>query len=317
MPAPFFRRLGTALYARPFLLLTLCAVFWAGNAIAGRVSIGHIGPFMLVFLRWMLVLVVLWPIYGGEVRAHWGNVKADLWRVILMGLFGFTVFNALFYYAAYHTSALNLGILQGSMPVFVLVGAFVAYGTRVTILQMLGVAIAILGVIVIATRGNPLAILDIELNKGDLAMVTTCAFYAYYTVALRNRPAMPGAAFFTVLALIASITSLPLVALEIAMNGFQVPTPQGWLVTAYVAIFPSCLAQIFFLRGVDLIGPGRAGIFVNLVPVFAAIMAVVLLHEPFMTFHGLALVLVLAGIALAQQSRPAPTPTARRETQSS
>ena len=80
------------------------------------------------------------------------------------------------------------------------------------------------------------------------------------------------------------------------------PTWQGWLVTLYVAIFPSCLAQLFYLRGVDLIGPGRAGVFVNLVPVFAAILAVALINEPFALFHAVALVLVIGGIWLAQRT---------------
>jgi drug/metabolite transporter (DMT)-like permease len=84
------------------------------------------------------------------------------------------------------------------------------------------------------------------------------------------------------------------------------PTWQGWLVTLYVAIFPSCLAQLLFLRGVDLIGPGRAGVFVNLVPVFSAILAVVLIAEPFALFHAIALALVIGGIWLAERGRAVP-----------
>jgi drug/metabolite transporter (DMT)-like permease len=80
---------------------------------------------------------------------------------------------------------------------------------------------------------------------------------------------------------------------------------QGWMVMLYVAIFPSCLAQLFFLRGVDLIGPGRAGVFINLVPVFAAVLGVGLLGEPFGWYHAVALALVIGGIWLAQSAQPA------------
>ena len=80
------------------------------------------------------------------------------------------------------------------------------------------------------------------------------------------------------------------------------PTLQGLLVTAWIAIFPSFLAQVFYLRGIDLIGPGRAGVFVNLVPVFSAILAVALIDEPFAAYHAVALVLVIGGIWLAQQA---------------
>lgn len=290
----------------PGPMLTLCAVFWAGNTIAGRLAIGHISPFTLVFLRWLLVMAVLWPIYGGQIRAHWGEIRPRLLSIVLMASLGFTGFNALYYVAAHYTTAINIGILQGSMPIFVLAGAFLAHGARATLVQMAGVLVTAAGVVVVATRGAPLSILELDLNGGDLAMLGACVLYAFYTVALRDRPGMPGAAFFTLLALIAAITSLPLIALEAMTGKLAMPTAQGLLVTAWVAIFPSCLAQLLYLRGVDLIGPGRAGVFINLVPVFSSIMAVLLLNEPFAPFHGVALALVVGGIWLAQRtSKPA------------
>ena len=136
-------------------------------------------------------------------------------------------------------------------------------------------------------------------------MLAACVLYSFYTVALRDRPQMPGAAFFTLLAVIAAITSLPLLLYEAMTIGLTLPTQKGWMITAWVAIFPSCLSQLFYLRGVDLIGPGRAGVFVNLVPVFSAVLAVVLINEPFAPYHALALALVIGGIWLAQQKRSA------------
>lgn len=294
-------RLLDRLYQWPSVLLTLTAIFWAGNAVASRLAVGHISPCLLVFLRWVLVLAVLWPLYGSQVRAHWPQISPRLGKITLMAFCAFTAFNALFYVAGYYTSAINLGILQGSIPVVVLLGAFLVYGTRATLVQIAGVLITTIGVVVVATHGMPLSILEIGLNRGDLAMLLACALYAFYTIALRDRPNMPGAAFFTLLALIAAITSLPLLAIEALTMGVSMPTLQGWLVTLYVAIFPSCLAQLFYVRGVDLIGPGRAGVFVNLVPVFAAILAVTLINEPFAAFHAVALALVIGGIWLAQR----------------
>ena len=237
-----------------------------------------------------------------DLRAHWGEVRPQLGRIVVVAFLGLTAFNALFYVAAHTTTAVNIGILQGSVPVIVLAGAFLTYGTRATPVQIAGVLITAAGVVVVATRGQPLSILDIELNHGDLLMLAACALYAVYTVALRDRPRMPGAAFFTLLALISAVTSLPLAAAEAAVSGWSFPTLQGWLVTLYVAIFPSTLAQLFFVRAVDLIGPGRTGVFVNLVPIFAAILAVVLIGEPFAAFHAVALALVLGGIWLAQRT---------------
>jgi drug/metabolite transporter (DMT)-like permease len=296
------KRATERLYGWPTLLLVLCAIFWAGNTVAARLAIGEIDPFMLTALRWVMVASVLWPVYGGEIRAHWGEIRRRLPWIALLAILGMTGFNALYYVAAHYTSAINIGILQGSMPIFVLAGAYLAHGTRASLIQWAGVLITALGVVVVATRGAPLAILEVELNKGDLAMLAACGLYALYTVALRDRPAMPGNAFFALLAIIAAITSLPLVAFESYTSGFKLPTMTGLVLTLWIAIFPSFLSQIFYLRGVDLIGPGRAGVFVNLVPVFAAVMAVTLISEPFAPFHAVALALVIGGIWLAQRT---------------
>jgi drug/metabolite transporter (DMT)-like permease len=296
-------RAGERLSRWPGLLLTLTAIFWAGNTVAARLAIGEIAPFTLTGLRWVLVIAVLWPIYGADIRAHWPQLKPRLPVIVALAALGFTGFNALYYVAAHDTSAINIGILQGSIPIFVLAGAFLAHGARASPIQLAGVLITALGVVVVATRGEPLAILDIEFNRGDLAMLTACVLYAFYTVGLRNRPNLPGTAFFTLLAVVAAVTSLPLVAYEVLAGTFIVPTFKGLLITAWIAVFPSFLAQICYLRGVDLIGPGRAGVYINLVPVFAAALAVVLIAEPFAPFHGVALALVIGGIWLAQRTR--------------
>jgi drug/metabolite transporter (DMT)-like permease len=304
--APAAAHAVARLYQWPSLLLTLTAVFWAGNSVAGRLAVGQISPLLLVFLRWVMVLAVMWPLYGRQVREHWPEIKPQLFRIVLMAILGLTGFNALYYVAAHTTTAVNIGILQGSVPVIVLVAAFLTHGARATLVQIAGVLVTTLGVVVVATQGMPLAILHIDLNRGDLIILVACVLYALYTVALRDRPRMSGAAFFTLLALISAITSVPLVLAEVYVSGLSMPTWQGWLVTLYVAIFPSCLAQLLFLRGVDLIGPGRAGVFVNLVPVFSAILAVALIAEPFAAFHAVALTLVIGGIWLAEWGRTAP-----------
>jgi drug/metabolite transporter (DMT)-like permease len=256
---------------------------------------------LLTALRWTFVLALLWPLYGAEVRAHWHDLRPRFWRLALLAALGFTGFNALYYVAAHYTSAINMGILQGTVPVFVLVGAFLAHGTRASLVQILGVLVTLAGVVVVATRGAPERLLALDLNAGDVALVIACIFYAVYTVGLKDRPAMSGAGFFTFLAAVAAASSLPLVAAEAWAGKTQWPTLQGWLVTAWIAVFPSCLSQLCFLRGVDLIGPSRAGVYVNLVPIFAAILAVGLLGEPFGIYHAVALALVLGGIRAAQR----------------
>ncbi len=291
---------------RAYFLLTFTAFCWGANAVFGKLAVGQLSPMVLVTLRWSFVLLVLTPFAIRQIRRDWPELKTRLRLLFAMGGLGFTAFNALFYVAAHSTTALNIGILQGSIPVFVLVGAFAAYGARVTALQLAGVAITICGVFVVATGGNLSRLADLGLNKGDVLMIFACTLYAGYAVGLQKRPNVSSLSLFAVLAAAAFLTSLPLIVLEGAVGQLSWPTPYGWVVVLLVTIFPSLIAQIFFIQGVAMIGPGRAGVFVNLVPVFAAILAVAILKESFEAFHATALTLVLAGIWLSEHGRRKP-----------
>ena len=302
------RRLLDALYQKPTLLLVLTMLLWSGNAIAGQLARGEITPLQLVLARWVGVLVILWPLYGRQVAASWPRARPRIGRIVLMGTTGFTLFNILFYWSSLMTSAVNVGILQGSVPVFTMLGAFLYLGARVGLVQAVGVGVTLVGVVLVATGGAPWAVLETEINRGDLLMLVACFLYAVYTVLLVGRPAIPDTAFFTLLATVSAATAVPPALAEaLFVQDYRWPTVEGWLIVAYVAVFPSCIAQLFFLRAVDLIGPGRAGVYANLVPVFAAAMAVGLLGQTFAPYHAIALVAVIGGIALAQHARsPAP-----------
>jgi drug/metabolite transporter (DMT)-like permease len=290
---------------RAYLLLTLTALCWAGNAILGRLAVDEVSPMALVSLRWLGALGLLVVFAHGQVRRDWPLLRQRLLFIAVMGGVGFTIFNAMFYVAAHWTTAVNLGIIQGALPVFVLIGAFAAYGTPIGGLQAAGVLVTMAGIAIIASGGEATRLASLTLNAGDLLMIAACALYAGYTVGLSRRPPVSPLSLFTGLACAAFVTSLPLALGEAALGRFQWPTPAGWLIVALVTLFPSFLAQIFFIQGVALIGPGRAGIFVNLVPVFASILALLVLHEPFEPFHAVALGLVLGGIWLSERGRPA------------
>lgn len=299
MVATLSRRIG----GNAYVLLTLTALFWAGNAVAGRAAVGEVSPMLLTALRWLGVVVFLWGFMRHRFQADLPVIRRRLPFVLTMGAVGYTLFNALFYGAAYTTTAVNIGIIQGAIPVFVLAIAFLADKAPIRSLQVAGILVTLVGVALVATKGDIAHLLDLVFTRGDILMVIACFFYAGYTVGLRRRPAVSGLGFFAVMATAALVTSLPLVAIEAANGQLQWPTPKGWLITLYIAVFPSFLSQLCFMRGVDLIGPGRAGIFVNLVPVFSAILAVLILGEAFQSYHALALALVLGGIVLAQKGK--------------
>jgi drug/metabolite transporter (DMT)-like permease len=290
-------------WGQAYVLLTLTTLMWGGNAIAGRLAVGEVSPMMLTCLRWVIVVIVLMPLVGRQVVAAWPQIRERWIFTILMGAFGFTGFNALFYAAAHYTTAVNLTIFQGSIPVLVLLGTVLFFGARVIPLQIIGMIVTILGVILVSVKADFEILRTLALNIGDVWTLIACVFYAGYTLGLRHRPALPGLVFFAALAAVAFVSSLPLLGLEIARGTAQLPTPTGWLILLYVGLLPSLLSQVFFMRGVELIGPARAGLFVNLVPIFGALLAVVLLGEPFALYHAGGLVLVLGGIWLSERRR--------------
>jgi drug/metabolite transporter (DMT)-like permease len=288
-------------WASPILLLVLTALIWAGHSIVGRLAVGVVGPMTLTCLRWAVALVPILIVARPHLRRDWPTLRAHWLFIAAMGTLGYTIFVALFYVAAHRTGALNLSIIQGAIPATVLIGARAGLGVRFTGLQALGAGVTMLGVLAIAAQGDLERLKALTFNSGDLLMIIAGAIYAGYTIGLGKRPQVSGLSMLAGMALAAFVTSLPLMAWEIATSGFIRPTAAGLPILVYVALGPAFVAQLFYMRGVELIGPGRAGVFVNLVPVFGAIMAVLLLGEPFAAYHVVALALVVGGIAVAQR----------------
>jgi drug/metabolite transporter (DMT)-like permease len=287
--------------AGAYALLTLTSLIWAGNAVAGKWAVGQVSPLALTSLRWLVACAALTPIAGRQVAREWRLLLPSWRRILLMGSCGYTAFNALFYVAGTYTTAANLALIQGAIPVIVLVISFFAYRTPVGLMQALGVLITLFGVAVAATHGDMQVLRTFAFNKGDVFMLIASLLYAGYTVALRSRPAVSGVTFFAAMAGVAFLTSLPLLAIEWASGRLIWPNGQGWAIVIFVGLGPSLVSQLFFMRGVELIGPNRAGIFVNLLPVFGALLAVALVGEPFRPDNAAALLLVLSGIFVAER----------------
>lgn len=288
-----------------YCLLAITALCWGGNAVLGRLAVGEVSPGAVVLFRWLGVCVLLMPFVIGEIARDWAALRPRLPLLLAMGGLGFTVFNTMFYVAAHHTTAVNLGILQGAIPVFVLLGAYAAYRAPVTPLQTAGVALTVLGVCLVAAGGDLARLAVLGFNYGDAIMLMGCMLYAGYTVGLRRIPPVPSLSLFAVLAGAALLTAIPLAVTEYAMGAFQWPSEKGWLIILMIVLFPSFLGQVAYILGVRAIGPGRAGVFVNLVPVFSPMLAVLVLGEPFMLYHAAALCLVIGGISLSERFKPA------------
>ena len=287
--------------ANPYTLLTLTTLFWAGNAIAGKLAAGDISPVALTFARWFFACIAFYFFARPHLKADWPAIRRHLPLLSTLGALGFSAFNIGFYWALQYTSAINVTIEQSAMPVLIILANYLFFRMRITALQGLGVLLTITGVLVTATRGSPLSIFETGVNRGDAMMILCVLLYGSYTVALRFRPDIHWTSLMFVLSLSATLFALPFYAVEIVQDGFRAPGPEAWGIIAYTAIFPSMLSQLFFIRGVAMLGANRAGLFINLVPIFGALLAVSILGENFRAYHFAGLALVLGGIAMAER----------------
>lgn len=286
--------------SQAYLLLVFTTLVWGANAVAARLAVGEVSPMMLTFSRWGVCCVALGLTSRQPIAEHWRSLLPSWKSIVLMGTLGFTGFNALFYAAAHHTTAINIAIIQGTIPVLVLVGSFFFFASRISRLQVLGVALTLAGIAVVASRGQLAVLAQLAFNIGDVWIIIASVLYAGYALNLRRRPAVPAIVFFAATAAVACIVSLPLLAAEIAMGDFLMPTTTGWLLVLFIGLLPSFISQLTFIHAVALIGPDRAGVFLNLVPIFGPLLAVMVLGEPLSAYHAVALALVLGGIYIAE-----------------
>ena len=297
------RSLASRLTGNPWLLLTFSTLLWGGNVVAARWAVGEVSPMVLVGLRWIFVCTLILIYLGGRRRATFEQLRPHWGYLLLMGVFGFTISNAMLYEGARFTSGVNVAIIQGVLPVLVLAGARVVYGTHVGVIRMVGVAMTIGGILLIASEGEPARLLDLKINKGDFFAFLSAALYAGFTLALRKRPPMSAMAFFVGLAFAALVTAVPSMVVEAMLGAAIWPGWMGLLVLTYVAHCTSIVGQICWIRAVEMIGPGRAGVFQNLVPVSGAILSVLVLCETFHWHHAASLALVLTGLFISEQGK--------------
>lgn len=286
-----------------YLLLSLTALFWGGNSVAGRMAVGELSPMLFVAARWGLAFVLLLAIGWRELLSDWTALRNRAPWLIAMAFFGFTLFNVCLYGALHFTTAVNSSVVQAAMPAFVFAASYVWRRQTTSPAQIVGFMVTLVGVAVIASGGSLAALMSLSVNPGDALVIFAIAVYGLYTVALRDKPATHWKSLMIALSGLSFATALPFAVAEWAAGASLGPTPKGWAILAYAAIFPSILSQVFWIRGNELIGANRAGLFINLVPVFGTALAILILGERLAPFHILALALVMGGIAIAEKGK--------------
>lgn len=289
------------LTTQAYVLLILTTLFWGGNSVAGKMAAGEISPMLLTFIRWSCAFLAILPFSLNELRGDLPTIRKHLPILVFYGMFGMSLFNILLYTAFTKTSAVSGSIVQAALPATVYLLNFLVFRVKVTSYQIAGFFVTLLGVGIVATHGDLSRLKTLDLNIGDAIVLVAVLVYAIYTILLRYKPQLHWKSLITILSLSAAIAALPFAIWEHQTGATILPGTKGWLIAAYTAIFPSLISQLFFIRGVELIGPNRAGIFINFIPIFGTVLAIVLLGEKLEMFHAIALALVVGGIWLAER----------------
>ena len=305
-----------SLSLRTALILTVPPLMWSANAVVGRLMVGLVPPLQLNLWRWALALSILLPLGWRVVstapqrRALWAKRSGLVW----LGLLGVGVYNALQYVALNSSTPLNVTLIAASSPVWMLGIGAVFYGQRPTAMNLLGAALSLAGVATVLSRGDLSRLAEVQFVLGDVLMVLAIMSWGVYSWMLARPPAvlrdgLPKASDdWAGLLLIQTLFGIGWAAAAAGVEALVVPasTQWSWGVAAaivFIALGPSLLAYRCWGLGVAQAGPTTAGFFVNLTPVFAAVLQGLWLGEWPQAYHGLAFGLVLAGIAVSGLKR--------------
>ncbi len=292
-------------FNRPRLLLTLTSMFWAGNVIVGRAIAGTVPPVTLACLRWVLATLFFLPFAWPSLRKDAGEIVKHRGILLFLGLIGPACYNSLFYFGLVSTPALNGLVLNAAGPMFIALVAWGMFGDRLSASQLTGMAAGFAGVLLIIAKGDPFSLAALRFNPGDLILLAAILAWATYTAFLRKRPRMSWQSYNLVTYALAAIANIPIAAGELALGQ---SVTAGWAAAGailYVAIFPSLLAYIFYNRGVELLGPAAAGLYMFLIPAFGALLAVGLLNERLHVFHAAGFALIIGGVLIGSRGTAA------------
>lgn len=296
------QRLWAAFWSSPMLILTLAPVFWGGNVVVGRAAAGLVPPVALGGLRWLLAALVLLPFAWPHLKRDWPLMRASVPILVALGITGIGAYGTALYIGLTGTEALNALVINASAPILIAIFCVLFLGDRIGPVQIAGIAVSLLGVLLVVARGNPAALGVLKSGAGDLWIIAANILWAVYTGFLRKKPKIHPLSFACASFAIGGLVNVPFMMGEHVSGVVLQPTLATLLAVGYVTLFPSIGSYILFNRGVELIGGPRAGAFMHLVPFFGAIMSIIFLGERLQWFHLAGFALILTGVWLASRA---------------
>ncbi len=288
-------------------MLCLPPLFWAGNWVVGRAVHGLVPPMTLGFLRWSIAVLVLLPLAWPHLRRDRALLWANRRVLLLLGVLGTALHNAVTYLGLNFTTAMNGLMLNSFLPVMIVAISWLLYRERLRTLQWLGMVVSLAGVIAIIARGDAATLLALSLNPGDLIVVGGMLMWALYTILLKLKPAqLHLLSFLAAIAVVGVLSIAPLAAVEWALGYETRYTAATLAAMVYVGVLPTVAGYILWNRGVAMVGANVAGLFTHLMPVFGALLSWLFLGERLLPFHLAGFALILLGIGLSTHGRGPP-----------
>ena len=288
-----------------YVLLVLTTLFWSGNFIVGKsASMYEIPPFSLNFYRWFFAGLILFPFTFNEILNKKNYILDNIGFFIILGITSITIFNSIVYYSLYYTQVISGVLMISTIPVWIIFISTILKIEKSNSFQIFGVILSLTGVIFIITKADLRLIKNLEFNKGDLTMVIAMFAWALYSALLKKKKyEISQIALLQVVIISGLVFLVPIYFIEMSLGNLITLDKPFYLTLAYVVIFPGLASFFFWIKGISIIGANRAGVFLHLMPIFGAIMAIIIFDEKFMFYHFLGALFIIAGITLSNKNR--------------
>ncbi len=286
-----------------YLILILTTIFWSGNFIVGKAaSTYQIPPFSLNFYRWFFAGLILLPFTLKELIEKKKYIFDNIIFFTILGVTSITIFNSIVYYSLYYTQVISGILMISTIPVWIIFISSILNIEKTNIFQIIGVVFSLTGVIFIITKADLQIIKNLDFNKGDLSMVVAMFSWAVYSALLKSKKyEISQFALLEVVIITGLIFLTPIYFIEMYLGNVIVLGMPFILTLTYVVFFPGLASFIFWIKGISIIGANRAGVFLHLMPIFGAIMAMIIFNEKFMYYHILGAIFIVAGITLSNK----------------
>jgi drug/metabolite transporter (DMT)-like permease len=270
------QKLGNA----PYLLLVGAAFFWGGNAVAGKFLADSLPPVTISFIRLTIGVMIMSPVIIRLLRRDMAALRVNFKLLLFLAVTGVIGFNLLIYWALNYTTAINATLLNSTSPLFIFLLSALLIGEKMELKYWVSMGLSMFGVLIVITQGSFERMLSFQFNIGDLIMVLAVISWALYSIYIKKISGMlPSLAIFGFTLAIGFMVMIPAVAIELSIVPLGEVDLADWSALLYIGIFPSICSFLLWNRAVTMIGPSKASISLNLIPVFGTVAAFFFLGE--------------------------------------